>query len=250
MTPYVSIVVVTHNQWNYTYMCLNGLRRFTTVPYEVIVVDNASTDETRHALYKKKKHWDVLRVLENRINCGFAAGTNRGIQHARGDVLVLLNNDTLPSYRWLDNPLKLLQSRKRAGIVGPVSNRVIPQQKVRTHLRSVADVHRFCRQHNHTNPKRWRQTRLLSGFCMIFPRELVEQVGLLDERFGVGTYEDDDFCIRAQRHGYTCWVAGDTYVHHFGNRSFKRDGYNEFRKILKQNRQYYIYKWGQNPVNG
>lgn len=250
LRPHVSIVIVTHNEWKYTNMCLSSLRRFTTVPYEVIAVDNGSTDHTLKALRERKKHWHALRLLENSINRGFAAGMNQGIQRAEGDFLVLLNNDTLPSHRWLDSPLKLLQSRNRAGIVGPVSNRVIRQQKIHTHLRSLADVHRFCRQYNRTNPRRWRQTRLLSGFCMVLPYKLVEKIGLLDERFGMGTYEDDDFCIRAQKNGYTCWIAGDTYVHHFGNRSFKRDGYEEFRKILRQNRQYYIYKWGRKPING
>lgn len=247
MRPHVSIITLTHNEWKYTKLCLTNIQRHTTHPFEVIVVDNGSTDGT---LDQVQKRGHPFRLIKNGVNRGFAAGMNRGLEEAKGDYFVLLNNDTLPSYRWLDNPLQLLKHCTKAGIVGPVSNRVIRQQKVHTRFRSVTEVHRFCQRYNRFDPAKWRLTKLLSGFCMVFPRQLVDDIGLLDERFGAGTYEDDDFCIRAQKAGYTCWVAGDTYVHHFGNRSFKRRGREEFRKILRQNRQYYIYKWGRKPVNG
>lgn len=250
MKPLVSIITVTHNEWTYTKLCLTNLHHHTHVPFEVIVVDNGSTDGSLKSLRDGQKRHDWLHLVENEINRGFAAGMNRGIEEAKGDYIVLLNNDTLPSYRWLDNPLHLLKELPDAGIVGPVSNRVIRQQKVKTRFHALGEIHRFCRYYNRLDPEKWRQTALLSGFCMIFPRKLIDRIGLLDERFGVGTYEDDDFCTRAQQAGFTCWVAGDTYLHHFGNRSFKRRGREEFRKILRQNRQYYIYKWGRKPVNG
>lgn len=248
--PFVSIVTLTHNEWPYTQLCLANIRKHTHVPHEVIVVDNGSTDGTVARLRDSEPRSPWLRVVENKANRGFPAGMNRGMERARGDYIVLLNNDTVPSFRWLDNPLHLFQEKRRAGIVGPVSNRVIRQQKVKTHCRSVADIHRYSRLYNRLNPAKWKKTKLLSGFCMIFPRQLMEDIGELDERFGAGTYEDDDYCLRAQMAGYTCWIAGDTYVHHFGNQSFKRRGRREFRKILRQNRQYYMYKWGRKPVNG
>lgn len=250
MKPHVSIITLTYNEWKYTNVCLSNIRRHTHVPFEVIVVDNGSTDGSVERLRHLQERQSWLHLVENEVNRGFAAGMNRGLRKAAGEYFVLLNNDTLPSFRWLDNPLQLFKLKQHAGIVGPVSNRVIRQQKVKTTLRSVREVHRFCRNHNHLNPAKWRRTLLLSGFCLIFPRKLVDDIGLLDEHFGAGTYEDDDYCKRAQKAGYTCWVAGDTYVHHFGNRSFKQRGKSEFRKILRQNRQYYMYKWGKKPVNG
>lgn len=250
MKPLVSIITLTHNEWKYTNMCLTSIQRYTHIPYEVIVVDNGSRDNTLNRLRDGQQKYRWLHLVENEINRGFAAGMNMGIEEAKGDYIVLLNNDTLPSFHWLDNPLQLLKELPDAGIVGPVSNRVIRQQKVKTRFRSIKEVHRFCRYYNRLNPAKWRKTSLLSGFCMIFPRKLVDSIGVLDERFGAGTYEDDDYCTRAQTAGYSCWIAGDTYLHHFGNRSFKRKGREEFRKILRQNRQYYMYKWGKRPVNG
>lgn len=247
MTPGASIIILTHNGWPYTKVCLAGISRYTRVPYEVIVVDNGSTDATLPQLRKLHKSGKI-RLLENDINRGFAAGMNQGMRATEKKFIVLLNNDTVPSYRWLDNPLALLARFHNVGIVGPVSNRVIQPQKVKTHVTSLKDIHTFSQKHNRLDPRKWYQTSALSGFCMIFPRKLVQQIGELDERFGAGTCEDVDYCMRAIKAGYTCGVSGDTYVHHFGNRTFKQRDKIEYQKILKQNRQFYRYKWGKKPV--
>ncbi|WP_054949704.1 glycosyltransferase family 2 protein [Numidum massiliense] len=238
----VSIVILTHNEWKYTSLCLRSLQQHTDAAHEVIVVDNGSTDESLAHL-RQLRDRGRIRLLENDVNRGFAAGVNCGMDAAKGTYIALLNNDTVPSHRWLDNQLQLLQQREGAGIVGPLSNRVLKRQKLRTDLTSLSEIHRFSQQHNRPDPAKWRKTPLLSGFCMVLTQELVRSIGLFDERFGAGTYEDNDYCRRALGAGFTCWIAGDTYVHHFGNKSFSRRGRAEFQKILRQNRQYYSYKW-------
>lgn len=154
---------------------------------------------------------------------------------------------TQPSHRWLEQLIAVLEADRQNGLVGPLSNRVIPEQKIRIRLSSPSQVHTFSARFNRSGPAKWRISPRLSGFCLAFPARLVEAIGYLDEGFRVGTYEDDDYCYRARRAGYRCMVAGDTYVHHFGNRSFRRRGREAFRQILVRNRRYFVTKWGKTP---
>jgi GT2 family glycosyltransferase len=236
--PEASIIIPVRDEWMFTRQCLAAIQRYTVVSHEVIVVDNGS--ELPPA---DRPESEGVRWIRNRWNKGFASAVNQGLEAARGEFLVWLNNDTLPSHRWLKQLLHVLKTDERVGMVGPVSNRVIPEQKIEVSLSSPAVIHRFSDRFNRTDPNKWRETKRLSGFCVAYPRRVLEKVGLLDERFGLGTYEDDDYSLRARRAGFRLIVAGDTYVHHFGNRSFKRNGYREFKKILRQNRRYYMLKW-------
>ncbi|MDR6224304.1 glycosyltransferase family 2 protein [Desmospora profundinema] len=238
-----SIIIPVRNQWTYTRQCLAAIRRFTPTPHEVIVIDNRSTDDTVWALGKQPG----IRRIRNEVNRGFAAAVNQGLKAARGTVTVLLNNDTLVSHRWLSQLLTVLKAHPRNGMVGPVSNRVIPEQKVAVSLTTPQEVHRYCARHNRSDPRQWRQADRLSGFCLMFPTRLIQEVGDWDERFGVGTFEDDDYSWRVKRAGYRLIVAGDTYVHHYGSRSFRKRSYREFRKILEQNRRYFEQKHQKNP---
>jgi len=243
-TPTTTIIIPSRNQRHTTLQCLQCIRQYTTSPLEIIVVDNGSTDGTAEALASLPE----VRLIRNDHNRGFAAAVNQGIRSANGTHIVLLNNDTLPSHRWLANLLTVLRSDARIGLVGPLSNRVIPEQKVRIRFPTAEAMHAFCRKfHRRSDPTKWRNSPRLSGFCLAFQAGLVERIGLLDERFGVGTYEDDDYCYRARLSGYRCVIAGDTYVHHLGNRTFRKRGREEFKKILAQNRRYFTAKWGIAP---
>lgn len=233
-----SIIIPVRNQWAYTWQCLQAIRRYTLSAYEVIVIDNRSTDRTVQALARQPG----VRWIRNEVNRGFPAAVNQGLKAARGTYIVLLNNDTLVSHRWLSQLLKVLKADSHHGMVGPVSNRVIPEQKVKVSLTTPPEIHRYSARHNQSDPGKWRETRRLSGFCLAFPARLVQEIGPWDERFGVGTYEDDDYSWRVKKAGYRLIVAGDTYVHHFGSGSFCKNGYREFKKILHQNRRYFEQK--------
>ncbi|WP_124727453.1 glycosyltransferase family 2 protein [Staphylospora marina] len=237
-----SIIIPNHNEWQTTWNCIRGIRAHTPESHEVILVDNGSDRIPEWGRQDRE-----LTLIRNRYNRGFAAAVNQGLRAATGEYLVLLNNDTLPSHRWLTQLLRVFSHLPSVGLVGPVSNRVIPEQKIPVTLRSVEKIHRFCKRFNRPRPEEWREVRRLSGFCLVMPRAVMEKVGMLDERFGLGTCEDDDYSLRVRRAGYRLIVAGDTYVHHFGSTSFRKHGYREFRKLLNQNRLYFLHKWGILP---
>lgn len=105
-------------------------------------MDNGSTDGPVEALARMPG----VRLIRNDHNCGFAAAANQGIRSANGTYgtyIVLLNNDTLPSHRWLANLLTVLRTDARIGLVGPLSNRVIPEQKVRIRFPTAKAMHAF-----------------------------------------------------------------------------------------------------------
>ncbi|MGI1690245.1 glycosyltransferase [Thermoanaerobacter uzonensis] len=233
-----SIIILTHNQLTYTKLCIESIRQYTDVPYEIIVVDNASTDGTVEWLKKQK---DIL-LIENDRNMGFAAGCNQGIKASKGEYIVLLNNDTIVTKNWLKNMIDFLNLHDDAGIVGPVTNNISGQQRINVELKTIDDIHKFANSYNITPPK-YRKVLRLVGFCMVMKKQLIDEIGLFDENFGIGNYEDDDLCLRTILSGKKLYMLESTFIYHFGSVTFKNSNF-DYGKIMIQNRNYFVNKWG------
>lgn len=241
--PLVSIIIPVYHEWSQTLLCLRSLFRHTPIPCEVILVDNGSDKIPE----KVKKH-PSIHLIKNESNRGNAASINQGLTFAKGEYLVWLSNDTLPSYRWITQMLVIFQQDSSVGLVGPMSNKALPDQKFVIPFKMLSQIHRFSNQFNHSNPKRWKECDRLSGFCLVYPRKVLDEVGLLDERFGLFAYEDYDYCRRVRQKGYRLIIAGDTYVHRFGRRNFHPLGARDYQKIVRQNKKYFLYKWDDHQV--
>jgi len=237
-----SIVMLTMNGIDRTVRCVQSIRRFTDAPYELIVIDNGSTDGTIGWLYEQPD----VRLVCNGTNVGFAAASNQGVAMAAGDLVLLLNNDTLVSPRWLSQLQAALLEHPSVGIVGPVSNFVIPMQLSELDFASDEAFFAFADRFNRHDPFRWRTVTAISGFCMLLRRSTWRQLGGLDEQFALGGYEDIDLAYRALKRGLTLRAAGDTYVWHEGNRSFKSNSLDAY-SIASLNRKRFLRKWGFNP---
>lgn len=233
-----SIVIVTHNQLSYTRQCLESLRFRTGEPLEVIAVDNGSTDGT--ADYFRAQP-DVT-LIANPENRGFPAAANQGLRIATGRQVVLLNNDTVLTTGWLRRLLDALYSDDRIGLVGPVSNSVSGPQQISVGYRDLASLDGFAWEWGQRNSDRLLDLERLVGFCLLIRREVIDAIGLLDERFGIGNFEDDDYCRRTQRAGYRTVVAVGSFVHHFGGRTFAASGV-DFEELLRANERKYHEKW-------
>ncbi|WP_151736660.1 glycosyltransferase family 2 protein ['Paenibacillus yunnanensis' Narsing Rao et al. 2020] len=238
-----SIIIPTYNGLGLLRSCVEAIRAHTVSPYEIIVVDNASEDGTD--LYCRSNHIAFVSLPENR---GFPAACNLGLQLASGDELLLLNNDVIVAPGWLDNLKAALYSAPEVGIVGPVTNYASGLQRVKTYYSDLAGFYDEAGRANVPDPRKWRQTRRLVGLCFLFKRELLETVGLLDERFSPGHFEDDDYCYRARLRGYRLLIAGDCLVHHEGSASFKEHYAEALSGLLERNRRLYIEKWQIDPA--
>jgi GT2 family glycosyltransferase len=236
--PIVSIIIPVYHEWSQTLLCLRSLFRHTPIPFEVILVHNGSDKVPE----KVKNHRSIL-LIQNKINYGNAAAINQGLACSKGEYLIWLSSDTLPSYRWITQMLAIFKQDASVGMVGPMSNKALPEQRFLIPFKKVSQIHRFTNQFNHSNPKRWKECDRLSGFCLVYPRKVFEEVGFLDERFGLFVYEDYDYCLRVKQKGYRLMLAGDTYAHRFGRKNIRPLGPRDYQKIVQQNKKYFLYKW-------
>ncbi|QSZ27972.1 glycosyltransferase [Aceticella autotrophica] len=233
-----SIIILTHNQLEYTKLCIESIRKYTDVPYEIIVVDNGSTDGTVDYLEKQND----ITLIKNSENLGFAKGCNQGIAVSKGEFIVLLNNDTIVTKNWLKNMIDFINTHEDAGIVGPVTNNISGDQKIITYYKNINDMHEFAGKFNVQNQK-WRKSLRLVGYCMVMRKELFREIGLLDENYGIGNFEDDDLCLRALLKGYNLYINDTTFIHHFGSVTFKNMDIN-YAELMKKNEIYFKQKWG------
>lgn len=235
-----SIIILTYNNLNYSKLCIDSIRHFTEEgTYEIIVVDNASTDGTVEWL---KQQRDIKSIF-NKNNLGFPKGCNQGINISDGDNILLLNNDVIVTKNWLKNLILCLHSSKDIGAVGAITNNCGYYQSIPTSYRTIDEMFQFAEKHNISNQTLWEQRLKLIGFCMAFKKEIVDKIGLLDEQFTPGNYEDDDYSFRIIKAGYKLILCKDTFIHHFGTQSFKKESYNE---LLNVNSIKFQNKWGFN----
>ncbi len=236
-----SIVIVTFNQITYTRACLQSLRLRTTVPYEVIFVDNGSTDGTVDYL----RSLDDVHLIENETNYGFPKAANQGFREANGANVVFLNNDTILTTGWLRNLLEQLYKNEDVGLVGPVSNNVSGPQQVHIRYSGVASLDGAAWAWTQAHRGQYRESDRLVGFCILGRKSLFDEIGVFDERFGIGNFEDDDLTLRVRQKGLKTVIVDDSFVHHFGGVTFQAS-HVDYGRLLEENHAKFVDKWDSN----
>jgi GT2 family glycosyltransferase len=242
--PRASIVVVSFDSLPFTRLCLETVLRNTGPAFELIVVDNASGDDSRGYLEELARGDARVSLLANEENVGFPAACNQGLAAARGETLVLLNSDTIVAPGWLAGLEAHLDAG--AGLVGPVTNRIGNEAEVPVSYETYGDFLREAAARAQLRRGEAIEIPTLTMFCLAMRRPGWQAVGALDESFGVGTLEDDDYSQRARRAGLRLLCAEDVLVHHFGEGSFgKLFGDGSYSRLLDRNRRHFEQKWGE-----
>jgi GT2 family glycosyltransferase len=241
----VTIVVVTLDGLVFSRLCLESLLASrTAIPFEVVVVDNGSTDGTVEYLDELSRRDPRIRLELCDRNIGFAAATNRGVARAVGDILVLLNNDTMVVDRWLDRIVAHLADPK-IGLLGAVTNRAGNEAEIEASYRTLAELERFASDRAKARAGEVFDLSTVTMFCAALRRAVWDSVGTLDERFGLGLFEDDDYSMRVRASGLRVCCAEDLFVHHFGQASMGRLGpTGEYGSLFQTNRARWEAKWG------
>ena len=242
--PLVSVVVVTYNNLEMNRQCLESLFGQTGWPnIEVFVVDNASSDGTREYLLEAERLYPDLRVMINESNIGFAAANNLALRRARGEFLVLLNNDTVVARGWLSALLRHLSARPDIGMIGPVTNAIGNEARVEVGYDRVEDMSAWATAYTRAHEDELFEIPMLAMFCVAMRRQVFEKVGPLDERFGIGMFEDDDYAVRMKKAGYRIICTRDSFVHHWMKASFRKMPDGEYRDLFERNRRLFEEKW-------
>jgi GT2 family glycosyltransferase/glycosyltransferase involved in cell wall biosynthesis len=243
--PRASVVVVTYNGLEMTRACLESLLEKTAYgDWELIVVDNGSSDGTPDYLRALSERQPSVRIVLNDSNRGFAPANNQGIRAATGEFLVLLNNDTVVTQGWLGRLLRHLDDRG-VGLVGPVTNNIGNEAQIETDYPDMAGMEDFAERYSRTHAGRAFDIPMLAMFCLAMRRALVDEVGMLDERYEIGMFEDDDFSRSVKARGLRIVCAEDVFVHHVGGGSFGKLAPEVYRRIFEANQRRYEDKWGE-----
>ncbi len=240
-----SIIIVTYNNLLFNRICLESVLANTEwANYEIIVVDNGSSDGTPEYLRAQAGQHEQIRLLFNDRNLGFAPAGNQGLALARGEFLVLLNNDTLVPRQWLKRLIRHLE-KPAIGLVGPVTNRSGNETQIEVPYETYGELVAFGRDYCQAHAAEVFDIRMLAMFCVAMRRDVYKRVGPLDERFECGLFEDDDYAMRVHSSGYRVLCAEDVFVHHFGQASLGHlASAGEYGKLFHANRRRWEKKWG------
>ncbi|MFT4512445.1 MAG: GT2 family glycosyltransferase/Tfp pilus assembly protein PilF [Planctomycetota bacterium] len=239
-----SVVIPCHNGVELTRACIASLLEQETPPLEILIVDNASSDGTAD-LGELAPTVRVIRLTSNR---GFAGGVNQGLLNACGDTILIVNNDTLAATNLLDALHDVLDTDSNIGACAPVSNHV----KGDAHLmigefgQDTKNRKALADELQATAPL-LQDADTLAGLCLLIRKSTLHKIGLFDERFGHGNYEDDDFCLRLRLHGYRLVIARRAFLHHEGHATFKLLGLDLKEQIAKRLEQFRD-KWLDHPA--
>jgi len=225
--PLISIIVLAHNKVDYTLRCFDGLLKSTYRPFEIVAVDNGSTDATPNlfaTFAKKAKDAGIrFRPMRHDENVGAVTGRNLALHQAEGEYVVFLDNDVVPATRsWLERMLSALRADKTVGIVGPKLVYPFEPHQIQFAGGAVTPTGwvQFCgrgepRDHPQFNVA--RDVQCLISACWMMPWDLHNLLGPLDEEFNPIQFEDIDYCYRARHAGYRVMYLPEVEMYHFEN---------------------------------
>tara|TARA_Y100000780_G_scaffold179369_1_gene164811 strand:- start:119238 stop:124442 length:5205 start_codon:yes stop_codon:yes gene_type:complete len=233
----VSIILLCYNHWNYTKRCIDSILKNTTkITYELIIVNNNSTDETKSELEKLSND---IRIVNNNKNLNFSGGMNSGVKIAKGEYIVLLNNDTYCFDNWLSPLIELLEKNKELGIVTPITNRSGNESRVYIKHNNLMDYYSKVKNIRFVL-KDYESCDRAGLFCGAMRKKEFEEVGMFDENY-VNGWEDDDLSEKYKLRGYKIGITYNSIVYHYGNVTVGQGAYSK----KNTNREYFENKWNK-----
>ncbi len=224
MDKICTIAITVWNSPAITARCLDSLVLNTAYPHKILIIDNGSSEETAGFLRRfcGGKNNCLLKRFDE--NAGYLAAANFALTTADTPYICLLNNDTVLTGGWLDEPISILESRDDIGIVSPTTNEVIKK------FRKL--------------PGKFIEVNSCLGSCFILKKEVIDKIGRFDPVYGRGYFEEVDYCFRAQAAGFKSALALGAYIEHIGNVSF--GAFPEERdKLWHKNRDIFEARWGK-----
>jgi GT2 family glycosyltransferase len=253
--PMVSIIILNRNGADFLNEFFQDFKENTIYNnYEIIVVDNGSTDQSISILESESKLLP-LKIIRNKENKSFSQGCNQGVKHAISEYILLINNDTQPTYGWLNEMVKCALRTPKVGAVCPKilypkshKNKSLLVQQMGMSFKKSQGVIRPYVMGNGYKPFDRRVNKeeariIVSGTVLLVKKDMYFNVGGLDESYNYG-HEDVDFSLKLTKIGYKNMYCPTSLVfHHFCGTQFK-DKIAMWERIEYNNRVFND-KWGE-----
>lgn len=215
MNPLISIIIVGYNAKKWLKECLDSVYAQTYQNFEIIFVDDASTDGSSAFL---RDNYPRVKVIVNKENSGFAKNNNIALKETRGEYILLLNTDTRIEQNFLEKLIKAFQEIPNLGVVQPRLILMYQPDKLDvcgTFWTSFGLLYHYGSYKDRNREKYNKNMPIFSGkgACLLIKREVIDRVGLFDDDFW-GYYEETDFCHRVWLAGYECWYYPHADCYH------------------------------------
>ena len=231
------IVMPVWNKKELTSRCLDSIFENTNCDYRIIIIDNASDSAVQGYLDSvRNSHPDKVILVRNYENSGFTKAVNQGIANSSGEYVCVMNNDVIVFDGWLSEMIQIAESSEYIGIVNPANNFGAKKPEGVT-------LQQYAQNKTAGKSGQWIETSTPVGFCYLIKREVINKIGMFDERFSPGYFEDTEYAIRARGAGYKSVFAKGAFVFHEEHSSFKKRGFNA---LFKQSEEKF-YKMHKRP---
>jgi GT2 family glycosyltransferase len=257
ISPIISIIIVSWNTARLLENCLASiLANPPLVPFDIWVVDNASTDDSPRMV---RERFPLVHLLDNRENLGFARANNQAIQQCTGNYVLLLNPDTLVAPGALQALVDFLDEHPRVGAAGPRIRNADGSLQISSHPRPTLSREFWRMFHLDTlspyaaypltkwDANRPQEVDILMGACLLLRKEALDQVGYLDEDYFMYS-EEVDLCHRIQRAGWHLYWVPQAELVHFGGQSTQQVPTEMFLNLYHSKIIYFRKHYGQSAV--
>ncbi len=240
----LSIIIPTWNTSTTTLKCVQSLKKYLkNFSYEIIIVDNASTDKTEE-IFKKEKG---IVYIKNKTNLGFGKANNIGAKKAKGEYLFFLNSDMIAIDDSLVDMFEYLKNNPKIGLIGPkfLNTDKTPQGSIfppQTALNAFKEYWLMQKTYSKYFPKTNKPTEVysLSGGAMLIPKKIFKEVGGWDKRYFM-YFEDLELCRQLRKHGYKIYYFPRCqFIHRHGASGKKlADSQNQWRRLIPSSKIYH-----------
>lgn len=233
------IIVPVFNLFEYTKLFIESLK--LQEDFHLIVIDNASVEPTKSYL----KGLLDIELIRNDKNLGYVKAINQGLRASRSESILLGNNDIILTPHLL---VQLREALSMYDIVAPFSNNINEENNSKNPLlipykfTSVEDLFDFSKNLAEKNKGVSREVEFVYGHCLMMKKNVFSEIGYLDESFGIGNYDDIDYCRRARNNGKKIGIVYSAFVYHFCHATFREAGL-DLDKIMKNNKEIFDRKW-------
>lgn len=237
-----TILILSYNTWPYTIRTIDSIKKYTHTPHKILVIDNGSTDGTIAYLRADK----AILHIENSCNLGFGRGFNIGLMNVDTPYFVLSNSDIIVTEGWLARMIDHINLDEKLVCLGPRSNYVSGPQMIHDiPYKDLTQLETYARSKLFERADPLTYCQRIVFFFVLLKLEALQKIGFIDERFEIGNFEDDDYCLRIRGAGYKTAFDSSVFIHHYGSQTFAKNKM-DYKKIMEANKARFIKKWSPN----